>query len=62
MRRKLGLVLMFCLMCGGCIRLQASAWHQGAEDETAKVHEVALDTRELVNKDAYQPDIQMPAA
>jgi len=44
----------------GCIRLQAGTWYKGAEDETAKVHEVALDTSRLVNRDAYQPQVTMP--
>ena len=44
----------------GCIRLSAGAWHKGPNDESAKVHEVALDTGKLVNPDAYQPSISMP--
>jgi len=41
----------------GCLRLSASAWHKGAKDETASVHEVALDTTKIVNRDPYQPNI-----
>lgn len=61
MFRKLGWFLGICLVFGGCIRLQASAWHQGKGEETPTVHEVALDSRQLVHKDTSQADIQMPA-
>lgn len=44
----------------GCIRLSAGTWYKDADDESPTVHEVALDTGRLVNRDAYQPTIAMP--
>ena len=46
----LGMTLIVCVLCSGCIRLTGGAglWHQGPNDETPKTKQVHFDTHDYV--------------
>ena len=45
---RMGSLILLTASFAGCIRFQAETWHQGADDEAPKVHQVSLDTQQLV--------------
>ncbi len=49
-RQSVKIVFIFLLpaLFSGCLRLQAGTWQQGPGDEAPKVHQVTLDTQQLV--------------